>query len=741
MELVRLVDLCASRLSLNIEYDAAALKGSVTLRLDEDGLSDTELWTLLNRALASRGYTTIRVAGRAAYGVVKLAEAAGLVTPTREDEADVPTGEPLPGFRSVIIAVRHRSAKDAADAIGRITSKPGGSATVLSEPGSILVSDLAPRIELAISLLSQIDRPATEVVVEEIPVRNLPAQQLATLVAQIAAKRDTVAGGAGAPGGASEKVPGEVLPGPDGNTVLLVAPSSRVEYWKSVIGALDARARTETVTYTPRHFPSADVAKLLEQTMRSPGTAPDDRWRVIVDDLSGGLIVSATPAQQEQVRAIVDRLDAVPEGTRRPVRIFVIKNRPVLDVKSILDSLMQAGVLDAESESTGSRTSTAESTSRPIRASLADGRSNTSAIPMPTPSTSNRRSTDMTGDERGRSAPTQGQALPNEALSRAVGEPPASGGVRVGPPLVLTADEGTNTLIALGEPRRLAQIEALLKTLDVRQPQVMLDVLMVTLTDSQSLNLGAELEKLQTTGDVRVRLSSMFGLGARGAGGDNDGPSSASGFTGVVLSPGDFSIVLRALQTLSDGRSLSMPKLLVGNNQSATLDSVVQQPYASVNASNTVSTTSFGGTQDAGTVITIKPQIAEGDHLALTYTVSLSSFLGASASANLPPPRQQNRVQSVATIPDGHTVVVGGIELENTSRSTSQIPLVGDVPLLGELFKTRSNTDNHSRFYVFIRASVLRNRSFDDLKHLSRVESDRAGVDDDWPRVQPRVMR
>jgi general secretion pathway protein D len=184
-----------------------------------------------------------------------------------------------------------------------------------------------------------------------------------------------------------------------------------------------------------------------------------------------------------------------------------------------------------------------------------------------------------------------------------------------------------------------------------------------------------------------------------------------------------------------------MPKVLVGNNQQATLDSVVQQPYASVNASNTVSSTSYGGSQDAGTTVTIKPQIAEGDHLVLDYSVSLSSFVGNAAAATLPPPKQQNKVQSAATIPDGYTVVVGGIELESESKSVSQVPLLGSIPLIGEAFKSRSNSSTRSRFFVFIRANILRGRGFEDLKYVSEQDVARAGVDDGWPKVEPRVIR
>jgi general secretion pathway protein D len=208
-----------------------------------------------------------------------------------------------------------------------------------------------------------------------------------------------------------------------------------------------------------------------------------------------------------------------------------------------------------------------------------------------------------------------------------------------------------------------------------------------------------------------------------------------------VLSPGDFSAVVQALETLNHGRSLSMPKLLAGNNQQATLDSTVQQPYASVNASTTVSTTSYGGSSDAGTTVTIKPQIAEGDHLILNYSVSLSSFVGSAASANVPPPKQQNKVQSEATIPDGATVVVGGIDLQNDGNSVSQVPLLGNIPVIGEAFKSRSNSSSRSRFYVFIRANILRNRSFEDLRYISGRDVAEAGVDEGWPVVEPRVIK
>lgn len=715
IELGRMVDLAAQRLKLNIEYNPADLKGQVTLRTDA-GISDEELWPLLNRLLASRGFTTVQLPGRSAYSVVKLSEVANL--PRAESGA----GGVVPGYKTVVIRAQHRPAKELADSLSKVLSKPGGNITPLGDGGLLIISDLSAGVDAATALLERLDTPGPGAIVEEIPVRNLSAQQLATLIAQVTAKREALG---------VQKVPGDVVSSPDGQSVLLVAPEDSAPFWREQIAQLDRRDQAETVTYSPRYFPAPDVAKLIEQTVKAPTPGTDDRWRLVVDDLTGSLVITARPAQHEQIRSLLERLDATPAAARRPVRTFVIKNRSVKEVQGILEDLLRAGVLDAAAEQGGA------SAGEPAKAP--------EVIPLPPPPakavTGASGSSGLSGGSRvsgvlgaaGVAAPAAGPRT-EPTIAR------PAGGAAPDRPLVLTSDEGTNTLIAVGEPRLLAQVESLLKTLDVRQPQVMLEVLMVTLTDGQTLDLGVELERLTSAGDARIRLSSLFGLGIRGSGGDRSA-GDASGFTGVVLSPGEFSIIVRALQTLNEGRAVSMPKLLVTNNQAANLNSIVQQPYASVNASTTVSTTSFGGTQDAGTVVTIKPQIAEGDHLLLDYSVSLSAFLGAASNPNLPPPKQENSVNSVATIPDGYTVVVGGIDLSSQSKTTSQIPLLGDIPILGEAFKSRNKTQNSSKFYVFIRANILRSRGFDDLKFISDRAVSTAKVDDGWPEVKPRVIR
>jgi len=306
--------------------------------------------------------------------------------------------------------------------------------------------------------------------------------------------------------------------------------------------------------------------------------------------------------------------------------------------------------------------------------------------------------------------------------------------------LTITTDEGTNSLIVSAEPRTITRIESLLKSIDVRQSQVEIKALVLSITDDQSLDLGVELSKLEVSGSTIASLSSLFGLSQLSAG-SSALPAAGTGGSGAVLRPGDFSVLVRALETLSKGRTLNIPKVLVSNNKQASLTSVLQQPVLSTNASDTVATTSFSGTQDAGTIVTVTPQIAEGDHLLLDYSVEISSFVGDSADPSLPPPRQQNQLKSVVAIPDGYVVAVGGLQIEGDVQGTSQVPLLGDIPLLGEAFKSRSNTKTRSRFYVFIKADILRQGGFEDLKYLSDVATAEAGIDDGFPVNEPRVIK
>ncbi|NUP97650.1 MAG: hypothetical protein HUU28_15935, partial [Planctomycetaceae bacterium] len=100
-----------------------------------------------------------------------------------------------------------------------------------------------------------------------------------------------------------------------------------------------------------------------------------------------------------------------------------------------------------------------------------------------------------------------------------------------------------------------------------------------------------------------------------------------------------------------------------------------------------------------------------------------------------------NRLSSVVTVPDGFTIVVGGLEVETEGEASTGVPWVSEIPLLGALFKDQSRTRTKSRFFVFLRCSVMRGAAFEDLAYRSGRTLDAVGLDDGWPELKPRVIR
>jgi general secretion pathway protein D len=690
--LAQLVDLCAAQGKFEVEYNAAELTGKVTIRVAEP-LSEAELWTLTNEILASNGLASVRRPGSRIVSIVKAGEAAAAARVERSgatDHGERTSGGELGGYQSVVLRSRHRDAKELVEALKQVLSKQTGAVVPVGDGGLILVSDYAARIEQASYLLSLLDVPAAEAVVEMVPAKYVKAQELVTAVTGAVAARDEAT---------KSKLRGKPIASIDGATVILTAPATDISTWVSLFAAFDRPPASTTESYVVRGFALDEVSQLIESSCRDSGPqGSGSRWKVVVDDLTSTLLVTAAPAEHTAINALFERLASAPQDARQQVRTFVVRNRAVKEVVEVL-----AGILDASENADDPAAAGSPSepgSTRSPSASAPAPKSSDSPIVLSTPAPSTPRSL-TPGSSASRSAADSTRSPSGGAPSS------GSGAMTIARKnLTITTDEGTNSLIVSAEPRTIARIESLLKSIDVRQSQVEIKALVLSITDDQSLDLGVELSKLEVSGSTIASLSSLFGLSQLNAG-SSALPAAGTGGSGAVLRPGDFSVLVRALETLSKGRTLNIPKVLVSNNKQASLTSVLQQPVLSTNASDTVATTSFSGTQDAGTIVNVTPQIAEGDHLLLDYSVEISSFVGDSADPSLPPPRQQNQLKSVVAIPDGYVVAVGGLQIEGDVQGTSQVPLLGDIPLLGEAFKSRSNTRTRSRFYVFIKADIL----------------------------------
>ncbi len=730
-DLGKFCDLVANLTGVSMQYDPGKLRGQVRLEVQRK-VAPPELWAIFNQVLAGQGFTTVVTGEPPVFQVVQISQAAELSRVLEEGAENDLTF--LPGYLTLLVTLEHAGADPVAKALGAVLS--GRSARVQAmgdDARRLVIGGVRSRVEDARRVLALLDRPgATPALRAFTPERADPAAlQGAVKTAWAAMNRIT-----------GERDPLEVQLAPDGKRLLVIAAADRMDGALAMLAELDASEPVDTRTYRPRYFAIADVAQLLEQMLQTKGRGRADDLRIVRNDLTQALMVTGTGAQHARVAALLEELNAAPEEARRQVRRFVVRNRPVDDVAGVLSNMIDGGLLQGD-----------------IRLDEAG------AVEVEAPA-----SEEPPAAGRGPANP------PPEVLARQRSEAArAAGAGRTGaggqPGLVITTDPQTSSILAMGEPRLLARLEELIVDLDRRQPQVELEVIMLSLSTSESRDLGVELMHLFRQGQTTTVLASLFGLGGQGTAFEtlanisnrtyqtvflpgtgipfatNAVPfapaaypgsyPTGTGLNGAVINAGDFAAVVRALETVTDGESLIRGRMVVGNNVEASLSGVIQEPYSSINASDTVSTTSFGGTSDAGTDLALTPQIGAGDHIDLAYTISQSSFIGDSVvteSGVTPPPKRSDTLSASATIPDSYVIALGGLSSLTGRWSESRIPIIGAIPLLGRLFKSTSKTESDNKFYVFIRVNILRHHSFEDLKHLSAATWEGAGLDaEGWP--------
>jgi general secretion pathway protein D len=283
--------------------------------------------------------------------------------------------------------------------------------------------------------------------------------------------------------------------------------------------------------------------------------------------------------------------------------------------------------------------------------------------------------------------------------------------------------------------------EKLIVQLDRRRPQVQIECTVVTLDTSNNFTFGVDVAAMGGFGSNDIISFGSFGVARVDPATGSLTPLARPGGTFALLSPGVADVVIRALSQNSKARLVSAPQLLVNDNGKGKLQSVSQEPFAEIlDTGTTQSRTGLGGLAQAGTTISVEPHISEDDYLQLSYSIELSAFTGQGRQG-LPPPSQKNSVDSTVTIPDGHTIVVGGLRVKNFRASLDSLPIIDKIPIVNWLIGSRSQTNQDLTLFVFIKPVILRDDRFEDLKYLSGRALRGAELPGDYPVSAPIPMR
>jgi len=337
---------------------------------------------------------------------------------------------------------------------------------------------------------------------------------------------------------------------------------------------------------------------------------------------------------------------------------------------------------------------------------------------------------------------TEGKPTPEEAEeARPIEEGERPVDILAEQPAVSVVAEA-NAVVIRATARQHEELKALIEQIDQPRHQVMIEAIIVQLLAEDDFMLGVELESahLGDGVDTGHMFFSAFGLSTLDPATGERVPRVTDGLTAAIVKPDYVPFILKALETAANARITSAPRILVNDNAQGVIDSLQRQPYTTAVLGETTTTTTFGGYVDAGTRFIVSPHISEGNSVRLEYQLELSTFTDDPLQEGIPPPTATDTVASEAVVPDGHTIIVGGLRGTVDRRAVNRIPLLGHIPFLGVLFRSKSHDRANTTTFVFLRPLIVRGGQFEALKHLSTGEREEAEVEGGHPKSDVKLM-
>ena len=469
------------------------------------------------------------------------------------------------------------------------------------------------------------------------------------------------------------------------NSLVITDYGDNLRRIESIIEAIDrAGGGGEPVVIPLRFAAVADVMQTLGRVMPdgvpgSPGQAAaidaSSRLYVAQDARTNSIVVrSENPARVEQVRALVSQLD-VQTGTAANVHVVYLKNAEATRVAQTL-----RGILSGE------------------------------AAPVAT------------------SAPGAGGAQGGAQQSGVAQPPIAQWGV--GPAMtqgggMVQADAASNALLISAPDAVFAHIKAIIEKLDVRRAQVYVEALIVEITADKAAEFGVQ---WQAVPDVSTNATRGFGgTNFTGTGtGANILDASINPLTlgtginvgvvrGQVTIPGvgvvtNLAMLARALETDANANVLSTPNLLTLDNEEALIIIGQNVPFITGQYAQTGSATTATPFQtierrDVGLTLRVKPQVSEGGTVRLQIYQEASAVRDATPAG---PVTDKRAIESTVLVDDGQIIALGGLVQDDVRMGIEKVPVLGDIPLLGLLFRYETRKQTKTNLMVFLRPVVLR---------------------------------
>lgn len=496
-----------------------------------------------------------------------------------------------------------------------------------------------------------------EMVTRVVPVRNVSVRELAPLLRQFVNQT----------GGS------HVVNYDPSNVIMMTGPAALVARLVDIIQRVDKAGDQELEILKLNFASAAEIVRILESIYRSQGRAeqqPDFLVpRIVADERTNSVIVSGEAQARQRVIELARRLDAELQ-TSGNTRVLYLKYAKAEDLVTVLKGVSDSIAAEAQGTQTANQQNTRRSTGRDIS---------------------------------------------------------------------IEAHPDSNSLVITAQPDMMRSLEDVVRQLDIRRAQVLVEAIIVEVFDSNGTDFGVQWLNANGGGTNFTGTNTIpiinIAAGAAQASQITRGsttttvtngnavtttvPDSNRDYSGIATAlqglngamvgfyNGNWAAVLQAVRTSTNSNVLATPHITTMDNQEAIFLVGQEVPIITGSSLGSDNTNPFQQVQrqEVGIKLKVKPQINEGDAVQLVIEQEVSSIGGATA---VDITINKREIKTTVMADDGATIVLGGLIDEDVQESESKVPLLGDIPVLGHLFKSTSVSKRKRNLMVFIKASIVR---------------------------------
>ncbi len=262
-------------------------------------------------------------------------------------------------------------------------------------------------------------------------------------------------------------------------------------------------------------------------------------------------------------------------------------------------------------------------------------------------------------------------------------------------------DEATRTLIITTDPATDLQIQDVIRALDKPVPQALIKVLFLEVTHTDDLDVGVDATRthISSDGSRTSAVASLFGVASETRGGI------------VSILQADLEVTMRALAEVGRLNVLSRPSILARNNQEATITIGQEVPFIRnsriTDDGQTINTVEY---EDIGIILTVTPRIGADGLIEMDVAPEISTLTGETVAISdtiNAPVFAKRSAETHVVVPSGKTVIIGGLMEDQETSSVRKVPLLGDIPLLGALFRRKVTTKQKTELLIFLTPTIV----------------------------------